>query len=115
MVDYAVRAGYLRPQPDHLLKVLDSSPDVGVVTLYSTSQPETPTESNIQKNQVCFETAPRGDASIRGHDHSIDEPNTAATTQAQAKVSVLHDRQSFVTAADGQEVAAPEKHGVVAE
>ncbi|HEX3418869.1 MAG TPA: hypothetical protein VHT21_21055, partial [Stellaceae bacterium] len=39
----------------------------------------------------------------------------APPTKAQAKVSVLHDGQCFIAAADGQEVGAPEEHGVITE
>jgi hypothetical protein len=42
---------------------------------------------------------------------AIDEPDAAPPTEAQAKVSVRHDAQRFIAAADGQEVGAPE--GVV--
>jgi hypothetical protein len=41
--------------------------------------------------------------------------DAAPPTEAQAKVSVLHDGQRFIAAADRQEVGAPEEHGVVTE
>src|ERR1051326_5417141 len=79
------------------------------------AQSKTPADPDRQINQICLEPAPCRHSSVGGHDHSIDEPNAAALTKAQAKVGVLHDSQLFVAAADGQEIGASEKHGVVAE
>src|SRR5258708_32625484 len=86
-----------------------------IMSLDVAAQSKPPADPDIQKNKIGLDPAPCRHWSVGGHDHSIDEPNATALTKAQAKVGVLHDSQRFVAAADGQEVGASKKHGVVAE
>jgi len=83
--------------------------------LQAMPQTEAPAGSDVQIDQVGFESAPGRYSSVGGCHGSINEPDSATTEQSQAEVGILHYGNCLVAAFNSKEIRTTKEHGLIAE